>query len=112
MSSLPSAQPEIGGGGEGNNNTSKRGAPGGNGESVSCDASVRKVPFGWSRANPLGRVGLVPEAASESEGSPFASDSRVSSPCHSHATGSLHMPEADSHQLYLQPQPEKEAEEK
>lgn len=95
----------------GSNNTIKRAAPGGDGESVPCDASVCKVPCGRSAgANPSGQVGLVPGAASErARGRPSPLIPESPRPAtHTqrvHCTG----PEADSHQLYLQPQPEKEA---
>lgn len=48
----------------------------GDGESVSCDASVCKVPFGWSGAKPLQRREPVPRAGAERRGEPFTSDSR------------------------------------
>lgn len=54
--SLPSVCPTSDLGGCGSHKGA-RGGPGGDGGSVSCCASVCKVPFGWAEANPSGQLG-------------------------------------------------------
>lgn len=72
-----------------------------------CDASICKGPFGESGQNLQDSLGQSPEQLWNGEVT-LPMDPTVSWTCHAYETGSLHRPGAYSHQLYLQPQPEKE----